>query len=275
LASDVTFKTTLLAARDIMAALHSAAQLPPTVLSVRSVVQQFSTLELLRDVNISIAMETVGTDDLLSGLPSGLTRLRVDDARMPEDEDKWDRSSDPATLPAQMPQLSALQELDLIQAVIHASVLSHMSGLQSLCMYLCSLLPLSDGGDEAAVTPTFAAKAAAAAAFLAAIGRMTNLRKLVIQSDLLDCPEAWGLNAAPPAAYAALTASSKLQRLVLHAQDVLPSGAVAHMFPQVRSLGVAGDDGWGETWAWGGVSKHVGWRPPRLVASSRSYISAP
>jgi hypothetical protein len=192
LASDVTFKTTLLAARDMMAALHSAAQLPPTVLSVRSVVQQFSTLELLRDVAISIDMDTVGTDDLLSGLPSGLTRLHVNDARMPEDEDEWDRSSDPATLPAQMPQLSALQELDLKQAVIHASVLSHMSGLQSLCMNLCSLLPLSDGGDEAAVTPTFAAKAAAAAAFLAAIGRMTNLRKLVIESDLLDCPEAWG-----------------------------------------------------------------------------------
>jgi hypothetical protein len=32
-------------------------------------------------------------------------------------------------------------------------------------------------------------------------------------------------------------------------------------------LGAAGNDGWCETWAWGGSIQHVGWRPPRLVAS--------
>jgi hypothetical protein len=40
---------------------------------------------------------------------------------------------------------------------------------------------------------------------------------------------------------------------------------------KAQSLGAAGNDGWCETWAWGGVSKHIGWRPPRLVASLSCY----
>jgi hypothetical protein len=40
-------------------------------------------------------------------------------------------------------------------------------------------------------------------------------------------------------------------------------------------LGVAGNDGWCVTWAWGGGSKHVGWRPLDLLHRSHAIISAP
>jgi hypothetical protein len=137
-------------------------------------------------------------------------------------------------LAIQLPQLSELRELSLQQAVINPSLLNHMSHLQRLCLVECALLPLGGGAAAAMI----AAGKAAAAEFLAAIGRMTDLRVLEVKCDMWDRRAEWGLHAAPLVAYAALTVSSKLQRLVLQARGVLPlpSGAVGYMFPQGRAL---------------------------------------
>jgi hypothetical protein len=166
----------------------SAAALPPTFLHARSVVQQLSTLQLLRNVDVNIDTDAARTDAMLSSLRSGLTRLQVFDMRWPEEEDELNHLPGPATFPAQMPQLSTLQELSLQQAVIHPSMLSHLSHPQRMCLYECSLLPLDDDGDAAAAMTNAAGKAAAVAAFLAAVGRMTNLRGLEIENDMWDHP---------------------------------------------------------------------------------------
>jgi hypothetical protein len=89
--------------------------------------------------------------------------------------------------------------------------------------------------EEAAASA--AATAAAAAAFLTAIGHMKDLVRLEITEDHFSA-SGFGVTAAQPARFEALTVSSKLQRLVLQSMDELPlpCGAVQHMFPRGRLL---------------------------------------
>jgi hypothetical protein len=114
-------------------------------------------------------------------------------------------------------------------------MLSVMKRLQCLRLRSCTLLPYCPEWEDAAAAD--AAASAAMSAFLAAVGGMTDLVSLVIQDDGF-CYETRGWEAAPAAAFRALTASSKLQELVVQADNELPLpwGAVQHVFPAGRVL---------------------------------------
>jgi hypothetical protein len=202
--------------------------------SLSSVVQQLSSLRQLRSAHIDIPQSAARTDNLLSALPRGLTGLTVWDWRRNPDLDNL-VPSHPATFPQQMPQLSDLQELHLESAVFHPGMLSVMKRLQCLRLRSCTLLPYCPEWEDAAAAD--AAASAAMSAFLAAVGGMTDLVSLVIQDDGF-CYETRGWEAAPAAAFRALTASSKLQELVVQADNELPLpwGAVQHVFPAGRVL---------------------------------------
>jgi hypothetical protein len=202
--------------------------------SLSSVVQQLSSMSRLRSVGIDILAKGTWTGDLLSVLPHGLTALSVSN---------WESKQQPAVFPQQMLQLSDLQELKLHHVVFHPGVLNVMTRLQRLELVTCTLLPHAaaaaaggDDGDDAAVD---AANTAAVSALLAAVGRMTDLVSLTFRAGCLGSDEPWwGWEAVPAAAFSALTASSKLQELVVESADELPLpwGAVQHAFPAGRVL---------------------------------------
>mgnify|MGYP001811122859 CR=1 FL=1 len=181
-----------------LGALQLRVDLAGTTLA--RVVQQFSHLPQLCSFAISISDTAAPTDDLLAGLPSGLTRLEVWDVR-----DKLASMVGPASFPGQLPQLSSLQELEIANAAFYPSMLRDTPHLRCLDVQSCKLLP---GGDAAA-------DRAAAAALLAAVGCLKHLTELCIRGDITSSYDfgSQNLNAGEPTAYTALTASSTLHSL--------------------------------------------------------------
>jgi hypothetical protein len=189
---------------------------------LRSVVRQLSTLRSLSSLDITIPESVEPAGDHFAGLPAGLSRLRVADLRSRYTADLQPL---PAVLcPPLLPQLSGLQELVLYKAQFYPSVLRCMTKLKVLQLEGCDVLPA--GRDSAAE-------------FLAAVGCMTDLEEMSMRGAVLDPdPAVFRFSKAPAAAYAALTASSKLRELVFDAdgEPPLPSGALRHMFPKGRVL---------------------------------------
>jgi hypothetical protein len=190
---------TLLPQLKRLGALHLRVELADTALA--HVVQQFSNLPQLRSFGVSISEAAAPRNDLLAGLPSNLTRLEV-----------WDSRHELASLvghasfPRQLPQLSALQELEIANVAFDPLLLRDTPHLRCLDVQSCKLLP---GGDAAAD------RAAAAAALLAAVGCLEHLTELCVRGDIASSYDfgRQNLNAGDPTAYTALTASSTLHSL--------------------------------------------------------------
>lgn len=149
--------------------------------------------------------------NLLSGLPPSLTSLVVYEGRQ-----HYEGDATHSSLPRQLPQLTALRQLQLNNARFYPSALSSMAQLQRLHLDCCSLLG-DDGGDQSSQ---------AVAGFLAAVEQMQQLEVLIVhtiwQGRTLSSPD------LPAQSYSALTASTLLQELSLQGDDAapLPLGAL-------------------------------------------------
>jgi len=169
----------------------------------------------------------------LAELPGTITSLKVSGAGATT----WDvleldgslhQDGGAPILPPSMPQLSNLQYLDVYMANISPAVLLSMPQLRSLKLDECVVLNY-DEVDESFHQPPVQP----VVDLLAVLSKLTLLEKLSIQR-----PYNWCTVEALAPAFAALTASSRLQYLTVLGEDEppLPMGAVQHMFPAGRRL---------------------------------------
>lgn len=116
-------------------------------------------------------------------------------------------------------------------AVFRPDLLSVMTRLQRLRVDSRLLLPRRPPVWEDAAGAD-AAGSAAASAFLAALGGMTDLVSLVVKKNQWECHTPRGWEAAPAAAFRVLTASSKLQEFVVEKMSCCCRGVQCSMrFP--------------------------------------------
>jgi hypothetical protein len=142
--------------------------------------------------------------------------------------------------------MTQVTELQLKDVLFDVTALGRMSQLQHLVLDECRLLPGETVDPNAPSMPSQAAEAV-----LSAITQLTQLQVLKVvawrredvQASSEDCAlplqtDCFVLRDAPPAAFAALTTSSRLQ--LLHLDDaehsLVPRGAATRMFPAGRSL---------------------------------------
>jgi hypothetical protein len=152
----------------------------------------------------------------LQHLPSSTTQLQFDSDRYGVKV-----HLDPS-LPAQLPQLAGLLQLELFDCAVPPTVLRTFTHLRTLKLQRCTLLPRNpDDGLDTEGT----------AALLDALSQMTLLQDLNLSIEELDT-----VSTAPR--LAALTASTHLTRLVLDPDEHTPlaKGAAQYMFSAGKQL---------------------------------------
>lgn len=174
-----------------------------------------AAMHQLQDLHLSIGGGGACGPSSFANLPSTLTAITFTDYR----------GFGEATLPAQLPQLSRLQHLDLYLCRIPPTLLRSMPAqLTHLELTSCHLLPC---GLDRVVQPE------GVLALLGTLQRLTQLRvlqlaRLSIKPGNISVQQ-----------FSALTASTHLTRLFLqpaYPYPLVPRGALQHMFPAGRQL---------------------------------------
>lgn len=158
----------------------------------------------------------------LQPLPSSLTRLEFHGKSYGRHSEELPNSP---SLPPQLLQLAGLMRLKLCDCSIPPTVLGAFTRLQSLCLEHCALLPRNAAAVGEDEDPTFST--VGTVALLDVLDRLTNLQDLELSLEGLDTVS------TDPERFSALTASTRLTRLVLNPDDAipLPKGVAQYMFP--------------------------------------------
>lgn len=182
--------------------------------------QQIAAMSDLQDLNIILTPSLPACARGLSKLPSSITKLQLRDQR-----DGVKYGADPS-LPPRLQQLSLLLHLELDLCVFQPTVLADLTSLQRLHLKDCQFREcFTETGEHLS----------GVAALLRAMQQLQLLQEFQLSANCI-----LGLLSghAAPQLFAALPASSNLERLQLTATDQqpLPLGAMRRMFPQGRTF---------------------------------------